>query len=143
MKRFPLLQRFSMLLSYFSHSVLSTLLDVVLVWLLMNRAGVPLVAANTIGVVAGFLLGFLLDVKSTFRTAYSLLSFLVYFGTFLLGLALADGLIALAYRLTEDLFSPKVSFLLSKGVSIVLPFFALYFVRKRLYQMLQARKKKP
>lgn len=134
-------KRYQMILTYFSHSVLSTLLDVVIVWLLLNYAQMDITWANTCGVVAGFVLGFLLDVKRTFNKEYTPLTFMVYFGTFLLGLALADVLITVTYGALEGYLPRAWSFLISKGVSVVVPFFFLYGVRKFAYQKI--RKKNP
>lgn len=128
------LKRYRMILTYFSHSVMSTVLDVVIVWLLLHRLQLDIVWANTCGVVAGFLLGFLLDVKRTFRKDYSPGTFAVYFGTFLLGLVLADVLISGTYRAVSGSLPQGLAFLVSKGVSVAVPFFALYFIRKYAYR---------
>lgn len=134
-----LLKRYAMILSYLSHSVLSTLLDTAIVWLLLRGTELDIVPANTCGVVAGFVLGFLLDIKRTFRTNYSPAAFAVYFGTFLLGLALANVLISSTYDAVSGVLPQTLAFLVSKGVSIVVPFFAMYFVRKFAYAAIERR----
>lgn len=136
-----LLERYRMILTYLFHSVLSTLLDVAIVWLLLNYARMDITWANTCGVVAGFILGFLLDVKRTFSKDYTPLTFAVYFGTFLLGLVFADVLITVTYGALDGRLPRGWSFLISKGVSVVIPFFFLYFVRKFAYAKI--RKKNP
>lgn len=133
------LKRYRMILTYFSHSVLSTVLDTVIVWLLLNHFQHDIVWANTCGVVAGFILGFLLDMKRTFQTDYSLTVFSVYFGTFLLGLVLADALISVTYEAASGRFSHTLAFLISKGVSIAVPFFAMYFIRKFAYKAIRKK----
>ncbi len=137
-----LCRRFRMLLSYFSHSVICTAVDVALVWILLKTTALPLVAANTVGVITGFILGFFLDVRLTFLSRYSPLTFAVYLGTFLLGLALADWLILRTYELVRPSVSESLAFLIGKGASVVIPFFALYFLRKFLYGLVRRREEK-
>lgn len=133
------LKRYSMILTYFSHSILSTLLDTAIVWLILNHLELDIVWANTCGVVAGFVLGFLLDVKRTFQTDYTPAAFAVYFGTFLLGLALADILISATYNAVIGSLPQPLAFLISKGVSVAVPFFAMYFIRKFAYRAIGKR----
>ena len=137
-KLLALVRRFRMVLSYFSGSVLSTVFDVALVWLLLHRFHLPLVTANTAGVVTGFVVGFFFHVRQTFTTRYTPLTFTVYLLTFLLGLAAANWLIATSYALVSPYLSETWSFLVSKGVSVAVPFFGLYFLRKWLYGLVRA-----
>ncbi len=134
-----LVRRFRMILTYFSHSVLSTVVDTAIVWILLRYEKVDITWANTAGVVAGFILGFFLDVKRTFRTRYSLPAFAVYFGTFLLGLVLANVLITATYNAAIGFLPQAWAFLIGKGVSVAVPFFAMYLVRKIAYQALDQR----
>ena len=127
------LKRYGMIITYLFYSVLSTVLDTAIVWLLLNHWQMDIVWANTCGVVAGFVLGFLLHVKRTFRLDYTAAVFVVYFGTFLLGLGLANFLISTTYAAVSGSFSPALAFLISKGVSIVVPFFVMYYIRKFAY----------
>lgn len=132
-------KRYGMILTYLSHSILSTLLDTAIVWLILNHLGFDIIWANTCGVVAGFVLGFLLDVKRTFRTDYTPAAFAVYFGTFLLGLALANILISATYNAVSGSLPQPLAFLISKGVSVAVPFFAMYFIRKFAYRAIRKR----
>jgi len=132
--------RYKMVLTYFSHSVLSTVVDTVIVWCLLRYVRMDITWANTCGVAAGFILGFFLDVKRTFHSNYSAAAFAVYFGTFLLGLGLANVLITVTYEALIALIPQGWAFLLSKGVSVVVPFFAMYFVRKFAYREIERRR---
>ena len=98
-----------------------------IVWALYNKAGLNITLANTIGVVAGFLLGYVLASKRVFEANYSMPSFLIYFGTFLGGLVLADVLITVTHRSLITSCPEWFAFLVSKGVSVVVPFFAIHF----------------
>lgn len=131
-----LFKRFSTLFRYGINSVVTTIVDTAIVWILV-KMGISIVAANTTGVIVGFLLGYVLTAAYVFQAAKGKMGFVIYFGTFLIGLVLADYLIWLGNTRLFTAFSESVNFLLSKGLSIVVPFFVMYFLRKILYGMLE------
>lgn len=134
-----MLHKFHKLFEYLFYSILSTILDVAIVWALYNKAGLNITLANTVGVVAGFLLGYVLASKRVFEADYGMASFLIYFGTFLGGLVLADVLITVTHRALVQSCPEWFAFLVSKGVSVVVPFFAMYLARKLLYARLRRK----
>lgn len=103
--------RFEKIIRYLFCSIISTVFDVAIVWCLYHLAGVSLVVANTVGVVAGFLISYVLSARQVFETRYDAASFAIFFATFLMGLVCADGLILW----TEHLVSP----FLPKGLSLI------------------------
>ncbi|WP_069999813.1 GtrA family protein [Cellulosilyticum sp. I15G10I2] len=125
------------LIKYFIYSVLAAVIDGGLVWLLISYFDVSLVYANTTGVILGFFIHYVLASKSIFNAAYGLLGFLIYIGTFVVGLFLAGGLISLCYQYVFYFLSRELNFLFSKGVSLIVPFFVLYFMRKYLYHLVE------
>ena len=131
-----LFKRFSTLFRYGINSVVTTVVDTAIVWILV-KMGISIVAANTTGVIVGFLLGYVLTAAYVFQAAKKKMGFVIYFGTFLIGLVLADYLIWLGNTRLFTAFSESVNFLLSKGLSIVVPFFVMYFLRKIMYGMLE------
>ena len=132
-----LIRRHRELLLYALVSILSAVLDTAVAWFLFSALGQNILLANTAGVILGFLLHYLAASRSVFKAGYGLRGFAVYLGTFLLGLGLADLLVWSAYRLTRPLLPEGVSFVLSKGVSVVLPFFVLYYLRLFLFRRLK------
>ncbi|MDO5785801.1 MAG: GtrA family protein [Eubacteriales bacterium] len=134
-----LYNKYHNIIQYFGFSVLSTILDTAAVWVLFHFCSTSLGVSNTIGVILGFILDFFLSAKFVFQTKYGVLSFLVYLVTFLFGLAVANFLIIQSYALAIQWVSEGLAFLFAKGVSIVLPFFVLYFIRKKLYACLNKR----
>lgn len=124
---------------YLLNSVLVCIIDTAIVWLLYRMMSVNIVTANTVGVVSGFFIHYLLSSKSVFRTDFGLKGFTVYFTTFLLGLIFADWLIYLGENIIFPELGNDIRFLLSKGISIILPFFVLYFIRKFLFHMLNLK----
>ena len=133
-----LFKRFSILIRYGINSIVTTVVDTAIVWILV-KMGISIVAANTTGVIVGFLLGYVLTAAYVFQAAKGKMGFVIYFGTFLIGLVLADYLIWLGNTRLFAAFSESVNFLLSKGLSIVVPFFGMYFLRKILYGILEKR----
>lgn len=110
-------------------SVFVTVIDVV-VCRLCERFTL-IVVANTIGVVTGFIIQYFLTARHVYKTM-SRKSFVIFFATFLLNLAMANGIV---YLFREIIFMgsrESIPFLVSKAASIVIPFFITYYIRKKL-----------
>ena len=133
--------KFQTLIKYLGVSIASTVLDTIVVWILFHVLHMELTAANTCGVVSGFILGFVLSDRFVFQSDKKVLSFLIWFGTFLIGLAAANYVIDTSYNMAIAYFSELFSFLLSKGLSIVIPFFLMYYLRKFLYALINKGRK--
>ena len=142
MKHFAirLYQKFKSIINYFFFSALSTVVDVAIVWILYNRLELNLAFSNSVGVVTGFIISFVLSLKVVFDAKFGLPEFLVYFLTFLGGLVLANFLITSTNSFLEPLLPKWMAFAMSKGVSIVVPFFGMYFIRKYAYAWLNKRR---
>lgn len=128
--------------NYFFYSVIVSVVDTGIVWALVRFSMAHLVTANTIGVVTGFLLHYILASKSVFDTEYGLAGFIIYLGTFLFGLSFANWLIYVSYHYVFTAYVVDLRILLSKGVSIGVPFFAMYYLRKYLFIMLNKKLKR-
>jgi len=114
---------------YMVISVSVTVVDVIisycLEWVMLPNA------ASAIGTVTGFIIQYFLVTKHVFagRTKRAML---IFFLTFLLGLALAQAII---YFFRQWVFvgnDSTIVFLVSKGMSMVIPFFVTYALRKKL-----------
>lgn len=130
---------FSPFMLYMLYSVLVTIIDTAVVWLLFRVMNVNLVAANTTGVITGFIIHYLLSSKSVFQAKYGIAGFSIYFGTFLMGLAMADWIIYTGDHYLFRNFNADLCFLLSKAVSIIIPFFVMYFIRRILFNILNSK----
>lgn len=131
-----LYQKFEKLFTYLFFSMLSTIVDVTVVWITFHIMHIDLAVANTIGVVSGFFIGYFLSLKRVFNTRQSLGAFAVYVGTSGIGLILANYLITTAYDFSIAYCPEWFAFLFSKGVSVVFPFFVMYLMRKYIYMWL-------
>lgn len=88
------------------------------------------VAANTVGVVTGFIIQYFLTSRHVYKNG-NIKSFVVFLWTFFVGLIFANSIVYVfrTYIFIET--DENFAFLISKGFSIVLPFFLMYFLRKR------------
>ena len=127
------------MLTYLLISCLATLADASLVWLLYRQLGMGLVVANTLGVLCGFVISYLLAARLVFRGLRNRRGLAVFFLTFLGGLVLADLLIFWGETRWFATFEEGWRFFLSKGLSIVVPFFMMYEIRRR-YNLQQERR---
>ena len=127
------------MLRYLAYSIIVTVLDIAIVWILYRGLSVEIVAANTTGVVSGFIVHYLLSTKTVFQTEFGMKGFIIYLGTFCIGLVLADWLIYAGEHYMFMTFHSNLNFLFSKGISIVIPFFFLYYFRKHLFNMLKKK----
>lgn len=115
--------------NYFLISLSLTFLDIIMSRILEMFVGV--VEANTISLVIGFVIQYFLCSRKVyqnndFRTA------LMFFLTWLVGLTMADSIV---YFVRVIIFTNKpdiLYFFIAKGFSIVIPFFFIYFLRKKL-----------
>lgn len=101
-------------------------------------AAVPVVA-NAMGVVTGFIIQYFLTAKFVYNTK-STKSFVVFLATFFLNLLLATTIVFIFRTVIFDNSDSMIAFLISKGASIVLPFFVTYFIRKKIMPTEQEEK---
>lgn len=127
------------LLTYAGFSVIATIIDASVVWVLKHQCGLPITSANTVGVTVGFLVHYLMASKRVFDQRYGLSGFIIYLSTFIIGLCLSDLIIWLSY---DIVFRGQVStgnFLISKGIAAFIPFLFLYYLRALLYGHLRQK----
>ncbi len=115
--------------TYFLISVLVTVIDVIVsrvceIWF-------KEVIANTIGVVVGFIIQYILCSHKVYKSK-SVKTLIIFFVTWLMALGLADLIVYVVRQLIFKGSDGMIAFLTAKGASIVIPFFITYFVRKAL-----------
>lgn len=89
------------------------------------------VAANTIGVITGFIIQYFLTARHVYNKN-NLKSFIVFLWTFFVGLVFANSIVYIFRTFVFVGSDSGIAFMISKGFSIVLPFFLMYFLRKKL-----------
>lgn len=122
------------LLKYLLISIFITLIDLAIVYILRFFFHQSLVFSNTIGVVSGCIVQYFLTSKYVFDVKRDRKSIIIFFGTFLVGLVLADITIYLTDMALKGYFTEKIVFFVAKGASMVVPFFVIYYLRRYLYE---------
>lgn len=119
-------------------SVIVTVIDVIVsrvsekaFALFIDNVAIVPVVANTLGVIVGFIIQYFLTARHVYNTQ-SIKSFSIFLATFFVNLLLATAIIFLFRTYVFGNSEGTIAFLVSKGASIVFPFFATYFIRKRL-----------
>jgi len=90
-----------------------------------------LVVANTTGIVTGFVIQYVLTSKFVYHKQNKK-AFFVFFGTFLFALVLANSIVVFSRTILFEGSEELYPFLISKGLSIAIPFFLNYFLRNKL-----------
>jgi putative flippase GtrA len=121
------------------NSIFVSLIDTAIVWILYRGIHFNLVIANSAGVITGFIIHYTLSSKSVFQTKFGLRGFFVYFITFLLGLLMGNMIILTGEQHFFLGLNRELRFLLNKGISALIPFFVLYFLRKLLFDMINSK----
>ena len=121
---------------YFSHksfylylaiSIFVTVLDMTASRI--SEKFVDIIIANSIGIITGFIIQYFLTSKHVYNSK-SIKTFVKFLLTFFFGFILANSIIyicrVLIFGGSENFFA----FIVSKGFSIIIPFFIIYFIRK-------------
>ncbi len=115
--------------NYFLISCFVTIIDIVVSRIC--ESFIDIVVANTIGVVVGFILQYILCTRKVYAGS-DMRTVLIFFATWLLGLGLANLIVYVVRILMFGGREGIFYYFAGKGVSIAVPFFVLYFIRKAL-----------
>ena len=123
-----MLKRFANLniTKYFLISCLASIVDLGISNYLYQIEQVNYLIACNLGIAMGFLFQYFIGMKYVFKGGSQSKSFLIYLGTFAIGLLMASTTMWISYNILN------LSFLYSKLMSMLVPFFITYFVRKAL-----------
>ena len=122
---------------YFLLSCFVTLIDFIIYFSLYNFLSVNIVVSNTIAVVAGFAVHYIIGSVSVFKTDYGAKGFIIYLLTFLLGLFLADVIIYYSDNFFKPFAGKALASMIGKALSIVFPYFVMYYIRKFAFETLK------
>ena len=113
-------------------------LDITAVYIGNRVLGWSLITSNTFGVMLGFIIHYLFyHSKKVFSTEYGVTGFIIYLRNIYFRLFIAKYIIYISYEFIFNGLNADVNLILSKGVSVVLPFFLLYYLRKFSYEKLE------
>ncbi len=134
-----LLKKNKQLIAYLVCSLVTTLGEMILGWLILLRLPERILTANTVSLLIGAVAHYFLTSKYAFAVKQTVLTAGVYACTFLLGLAIQDAAIFVLYhKLLTNL--PEMSqFVLSKVISMALALAATYAIRAFVNAKLKAK----
>ena len=121
---------------YFGASFMTACLDVLLVFAINSFVNWPIVITNSISVTSTTIIHYLLISKIVFRVKLGMPSLIVYFITFMIGLAIQDLAIWVCFEVLD------FPLLVSKGVSLGSSFFILFFLRKVFFGKIRGKEKR-
>lgn len=102
------------------------IIDFGIAYIVFKIGLVSYMTACNIGIILGFIFQYFICRTYIFEESSFQSFFAIYLGTFILGFFLAD----LTMWLGFDLLN--LPFIIAKGMSMALPFFIIYFIRKSL-----------
>ena len=111
---------------YFGISCIAGIIDFLVAYLLFKIGGVNYLVACNIGIVLGFIFQYFICRIYIFKQRTFFSFFFIYIATFLFGLVLADATMWICFN------KLRLPFIISKAMSMALPFFVLYLTRKSL-----------
>lgn len=130
-----LILRHKQILKYLSCSIFTAVVETVAGYYLKGMFSINIVVANTISIFVGMIIHYVLVSKTVFERDYDLWSIFVYAATFLIGIVLQNAIICVAYEALRFRSIDFIRYVLSKGFSLGIPFFAIYYLRKKLYSL--------
>ena len=127
---------------YLACSILTAGIEYVLGWLLLQAFPQALIATNTVAILASSAVHYALTTKFAFGVKHNVSNAAVYAITFVLGLLLQNVILWLFYDIVLAGMTQIVRYTISKSLSLGIPFFLMYYIRKTLNEVI-ARRKEP
>lgn len=125
---------------YFMISVFVTLLDTAVSRI--SELFAPLIVANSMGIIIGFLTQYVLASRHVYNNK-DVATFIKFLLTFCFGFSLANGIVYVSRVIIFSGSEAFIVFLVSKGFSIVIPFFAMYYIRRSWIKTIPVVKDEP
>jgi len=104
--------------------------------LLLKFCSFNIIAVNTSGIIVSTVLHYFLVTSKTFNSKISFATLSIYLATFFIGILFQDLIIWLFYDIILAQIFLEGRFLCSKAISLILSFFFLFYIRKKLYSIL-------
>ncbi len=130
-----LYKKYRQIIVYGLCSVFTCILETVIGYIAKNTFGVELVLANSIAIAVGAVIHYLLVSYKAFQKKVDFWNLFVYIFTFILGFFLQNIVMKFSYEYIVSGLSEIYRYTGSKILSVALPFFLVYFVRKYLYSI--------
>jgi len=119
--------------SYLFFSLVVTLIEMVIGWLLLQCMEDRILIVNTIALTIGAVIHYLLTTRFSFRKPYTLSSIGVYAASHVLGLIIQNAIIFALYHHLLDGLSEGLQYVLSKILSMLAALIITYFIRAKAH----------
>ncbi len=113
-------------------SVFTMLLEMVIGLTILEVFLTDIIIANVISMIVGAIVHYYIVSRKVFLSNINVKNSITYIWTFLLGLFLQNIVLKICYDYMFVWLYASVNYILSKGCSVVIPFAAMYIIRKKL-----------
>lgn len=127
------LKKYPGIFIYLLCSCLTALIEMGIGWNLLKILP-NIVLTNTIAILISAIIHYFITLKFVFRQKNSIGNVVIYVGTFIFGIFLQDLVIAVFYNYILADNQEFIRYILSKIVSLAIPFVVLYLLRSFLYK---------
>lgn len=127
-----LLKKYREILIYLMCSILTALIEIGIGWNLINILP-NIVVTNTIAIIISSIIHYFITLKFVFRKKHTMISAIIYIGTFIFGIILQDFVIAVFYNYILADAGAFIRYAISKIISLAIPFVIIYMLRSFLY----------
>ena len=127
------LEKYRDILIYLLCSIFTALIEMGIGWNLLKILP-NIVVTNTIAIIISAIIHYLITLKFVFRQKNSMGNVIIYVGTFILGILLQDFVIEIFYDYMLVNVEEVIRYVVSKLVSLAIPFVVIYLLRSFLYK---------
>lgn len=120
---------------YMLCSAITATIETVIGFFLAEIIRMDIVQANTISILIGGVINYLLISKKVFYSKYNVWTAFVYLVTFVIGLSLQNFLIWICYEYVFVFMWKFFRYVFSKGMSLVIPFGVMFYLRNWLFSL--------
>jgi putative flippase GtrA len=131
-----LLKKYHKIISYVITSCFTAMIELGVGLAMIKIFSFSTVAANTVGIIIGSAVHYLLVTNKVFEKKTDIKTAAVYIATFLIGMLLQNTVVYFSDKLLSQYLTTDLSYSVSKGLSLAVSFALMYQLRKKLYSLL-------
>ncbi|MBO6309513.1 MAG: GtrA family protein [Oribacterium sp.] len=135
-----LYNKYKRIISYIMMSGITAIIELITALLLINLLSFTDVSANTVGVVIGSVIHYVLVTKKVFGQTIDIKTVFIYILTFIIGLLLQNAVVYLLDRALVRYLDVNISYTISKMASLAVSFLVMYKLRSVLYSIAERKK---
>lgn len=122
------------ILRYILVSLFTAIIETAIGLLFINVFSFSEVVSNTIGIIIGSAVHYLLITEKVFSSTVNIRTVIIYLSTFVLGVVIQNSVVWGVCKILNGLFDKNIVYILAKGTSLVVSFLVMYQLRKIMYR---------